>query len=37
MQKSNMNQIIQGKAKLKKGINEQLIGSEQIRAILDQN
>ncbi len=34
MQKSNTNQIIQGKATFKKDINKKLIGSEKIRAIL---
>jgi hypothetical protein len=37
MQKSNKNQIIQGKATLKEDINEQLIRSEEIRATLDKN
>ncbi len=37
MQKSNTNQIIQGKATFKKDINEKLIRSEQIKAKLDLN
>jgi hypothetical protein len=37
MQKSNTNQIIQGRATFKKGINEKLIKLEEIRAVLDQN
>jgi hypothetical protein len=37
MQKSNTNQITLGKATFKKDFNENLIRSEQIRAILDQN
>ncbi len=37
MQKSNTNQIIEGKATFKKDVNEKLIGSEGIRAKLDQN
>ncbi len=37
MQKSNKNQIIQGKAKFKIDINEKLIRSKEIKAKLDQN
>jgi hypothetical protein len=37
MKKSNTNQIIQGKATFKKDINKKIIGSEEIRAKLDQN
>ncbi len=37
MQKSNTNQIIQGKATFKKDVNEKLIRSEEIRAILSLN
>ncbi len=37
MQKSNTNQIIQGKATFKKEINEILIVSKEIRARLDRN
>ncbi len=37
MQKSNTNQIMQGKVTFKKGINEKLIGTKEIRAKLDRN
>jgi hypothetical protein len=37
MQKSNTNQIIQGKATFKKDINKKLIQSKEIRTTLDQN
>ncbi len=37
MQKSNTNQIIQGRATFKKGIKEKLIKLEEIRDILDKN
>jgi hypothetical protein len=36
MEKSHTSQIIQGKATFRKGINDQLIGSTEIRAKLDQ-
>jgi hypothetical protein len=37
MQKSNTNQIIQGKATFKKDINKKLIRSEKIKATLDKD